>query len=274
MKTYKERGYLLENFRLFHISVPLTEEVDFHYHTFHKIVIPIKGTLSYMIEGRHYRLEPYDIALVGRGCVHKPETDESNERVLFYLSADYLRDKSSADCDLELAFKNAQETGMFILRLSSVQRSRISRLLREFRERELENEYGNKLICDTLMQQIMVELTRYSLKQQNHEVDTIYDEKIVKILRYINDNLTENITIDSLAEMFYMSKFHMMRKFKEETGYTIHNYLSNKRLMLAQRLLEEGASSTDACFGCGFKDYSVFSKAYKKLFSVSPGKSK
>ena len=66
----------------------------------------------------------------------------------------------------------------------------------------------------------------------------------------------------------------MMRKFKEETGYTIHSYLSNKRLMLAQRLLEEGASSTDACYGCGFKDYSVFSKAYKKLFSISPGKGK
>ncbi len=274
MKTYKERGYLLEDFRLFHISVPLTEEVDFHYHTFHKVVIPIKGTLSYMIEGRHYQLEPFDIALVGRGCVHKPETDESNERVLFYLSADYLRDKSCDDCDLEFAFKKAQDTGSFVLRLSTTQRTRISRLLREFRESESEKEYGNKLMCDILMQQIILELTRYSLKQQKFEIDTIYDEKIVQIIRFINDNLTDNITIDYLAESFYMSKYHMMRKFKEETGYTIHSYLSNKRLMLAQRLLEEGASSTDACYGCGFKDYSVFSKAYKKLFSVSPGKGK
>ena len=59
MSLYGERGYLIENYRLFHIASPLTEEVDFHYHTFHKIVIPLKGALSYMIEGIHYRLEAY-----------------------------------------------------------------------------------------------------------------------------------------------------------------------------------------------------------------------
>ena len=140
MKTYKERGYLLEDFRLFHMSVPLTEEVDFHYHTFHKIVIPIKGSLSYMIEGRHYRLEPFDVALVGRGCVHKPETDESKERVLFYLSSEYLRGKSVGELDLEDCFKTAQETGNFVLRLSTAQRSRISKLIRRFQEEQNEKE--------------------------------------------------------------------------------------------------------------------------------------
>lgn len=274
MKTYKERGYLLEDFRLFHMSVPLKEEVDFHYHTFHKIVIPIKGSLSYMIEGRHYRLEPFDIALVGRGCVHKPETDESNERVLFYLSSEYLRGKSVDGFDLEESFKKAQESGSFVLRLSTAQRSRISKLIRRFQEEEKDKEYGSNLMCDVLMQEIMIELARFSFKQQSYVVDTVYDEKIVSILNYINDNLTENITNDYLAEHFYMSKYHMMRKFKQETGYTIHNYLSNKRLMLAQKMLEEGVNSTEACYGCGFKDYSVFSKAYKKLFSVSPGKTK
>ena len=99
------------------------------------------------------------------------------------------------------------------MRLSTTQRTRISRLLREFRESEGEKEYGNKLMCDILMQQIMLELTRYSLKQQKFEIDTIYDEKIVQIIRFINDNLTDNITIDYLAESFYMSKYHMMRKF-------------------------------------------------------------
>jgi AraC-like DNA-binding protein/quercetin dioxygenase-like cupin family protein len=274
VKTYRERGYLLENFRLFHMSVPLKEEVDFHYHTFHKIVIPIKGRLSYMIEGRHYHLEPYDIALIGRGCVHKPETDESNERVLFYLSSEYLRTKSTDDFDIESCFVKVQESGSFVLRLNTAQISRISKLIHRFQEEEKNAESGSALMCDILMQEIMVEITRLSIKQQSYEVDTVYDEKIVSILNYINDNLTDNITNDYLAEHFYMSKYHMMRKFKEETGYTIHNYLSNKRLMLAQKMLEEGASSTDACYGCGFRDYSVFSKAYKKLFSISPGKSK
>ena len=126
MPVYGERGYLRENYRLFHLAAPLTEEVDFHYHTFHKIVIPLKGTLSYMIEGRHYRLEAFDVALVGRGCVHKPETAESNERVLIYISSDFLREKSTDTCDLEKCYKIALERGSHILRLNHLQRNRVS----------------------------------------------------------------------------------------------------------------------------------------------------
>ena len=103
-------------------------------------------------------------------------------------------------------------------------------------------------------------------------VDTVFDEKTVRVLRYINDNITEPLSIDHLAERFYISKYHMMRKFKAETGYTVHAYISNKRLLLSQQLIERGVSPTDACFRCGFRDYSVYSKAYKKMFGVSPAK--
>ncbi|MBQ2864978.1 MAG: helix-turn-helix domain-containing protein [Clostridia bacterium] len=272
MALYGERGYLLENYRLFHLASPLTEEVDFHYHTFHKIVIPLKGALSYMIEGRHYRLEAFDIALVGRGCVHKPETAESNERVLIYISSDFLRDRSTENCDLELSYKLAHDRGSHILRLNPSGRKRVSQLIRELEELCGSQEYGSEFMRDTIFFQLMIELACFSLKQQVCSVDTVYDEKIVQLLKYINDNLAENLSIDHLAERFYISKYHMMRKFKAETGYTVHAYISNKRLLLSQQYIEEGISPTDACFRCGFKDYSVYSKAYKKLFGVSPAK--
>ena len=54
------------------------------------------------------------------------------------------------------------------------------------------------------------------------------------LLRYINHNLTEDLSIETLARKYYLSKYHMMRKFKEETGYTIHNYIISKRLLLAR----------------------------------------
>ena len=272
MSIYGERGYLLENYRLFHLASPLNEEVDFHYHTFHKIVIPLKGALSYMIEGRHYRLEAFDIALVGRGCVHKPETAESNERVLIYRSSDFLREKSTDECDLEMCYKVAHDRGIHILRLNSAQRKRLSKLIADLENLTKSREYGNQYMRDTVFYQLMIELACFSLKQQECTVDTVFDEKTVQVLRYINDNITENLSIDHLADRFYISKFHMMRKFKVETGYTVHAYISNKRLLMSQQLIEQGISPTDACFRCGFRDYSVYSKAYKKMFGVSPAK--
>ena len=90
------------------------------------------------------------------------------------------------------------------------------------------------------------------------------------ILTYINDHLTDELTIDNIADTFFISKFYMMRQFKQETGYTIGKYISRKRLLLAKDLILSGVPSTQACFDCGYKDYSTFSRAYKRLFSESP----
>ena len=77
-------------------------------------------------------------------------------------------------------------------------------------------------------------------------------------------------TIDLLAEKFYISKFHMMRRFREETGSSVHTYLSDRRLLLARDMIRNGTPATDACFHCGFRSYSSFSRAYGKLFGTTP----
>ena len=171
-----------------------------------------------------------------------------------------------------MCYKVAHDRGIHILRLNSAQRKRVSKLIADLENLTKSREYGSQYMRDTVFYQLMIELACFSLKQQECTVDTVFDEKTVQVLRYINDNITENLSIDHLADRFYISKFHMMRKFKAETGYTVHAYISNKRLLMSQQLIEQGISPTDACFRCGFRDYSVYSKAYKKMFGVSPAK--
>ena len=62
----------------------------------------------------------------------------------------------------------------------------------------------------------------------------------------------------------------MMRRFKEQTGYTIHSYLTEKRLLRARQLLQQGQPVTEVCYLCGYQDYSTFSRAYRKCFGTSP----
>ncbi len=96
------------------------------------------------------------------------------------------------------------------------------------------------------------------------------DSKVLAVLRYLNDHISEEISIDSLAERFYISKYHMMRRFRAETGASIHAYLSDKRLFLARDLIANGASATESCYQSGFKSYSSFSRAYRKRFGATP----
>ena len=85
-----------------------------------------------------------------------------------------------------------------------------------------------------------------------------------------NRNLSENLSIDHLAERFFFSKYHMMRKFKKETGYTIHTYFISKRLLHARSLIAQGTPVMKAAMQSGFQDYTAFVRAYKKQFGTVP----
>jgi len=83
-------------------------------------------------------------------------------------------------------------------------------------------------------------------------------------------NLNGDLSIESLAAKFYMSKYHLMHKFKKQTGFTLHSYILQKRLIKADTLIRSGTPVSQACEQSGFNDYSSFVRAYKKMFSTLP----
>jgi AraC-like DNA-binding protein len=72
--------------------------------------------------------------------------------------------------------------------------------------------------------------------------------------------------------MFYTDKYYLLHQFKLYTGYTIHQYVQQKRLITAKLLLKEGKSAMEACEESGFGDYANFIRAFKKAFGVPPGR--
>ena len=130
--------------------------------------------------------------------------------------------------------------------------------------------FGSDVLCAGIVLQIVVLLSRWISEPREAVEGVANDKKILDILQYINDNINSELSIDSIAEKFYISKFHMMRSFRAETGYTVHNYITNKRLLNARQLISSGEAATEVCYKCGFRDYSTFSRAYRKMFDESP----
>ena len=266
---YEVRGYLKEPFRLFHLADGRGEYIEYHYHTFHKIIILLAGRAGYAVEGERYELAPGDFVLVGSGSIHRPvvETGDYYERMVLYIAPDYLRALTVGDCDPSECFRQAQETFQYVYRDEGG--SRVRPLFQALAETVRQGGYGAALLAQAQFTELMVEVNRISLAG-----DTVSaaagDSKVVALLQYLNAHLTEGLTIDELAARFYISKYHMMRRFRDETGYTIHGYVTEKRLLLAQQLLEQGIPSGEAALRCGYQEYSTFSRAYKKQFDRSP----
>lgn len=264
----EKTGYLKEDFRLFHINDQTKKDFSYHYHDFHKIIVFISGKVTYHIEGKAYHLKPRDILLVSQGAIHKPEIDPSvpYERYIFWI-----RDDLSCQ-ELNTCFQKANDRSFNLVRADSALQERLKDLLPEI-EQTLQNEhFGDPVLRNALFTQFMIYINRIFLRTSSSPDKKTYssDTQVEQLLKYINRNLSENLSIDQLANRFFFSKYHMMRKFKNETGYTIHNYITSKRLLMARSLISQGIPVIKAAQASGFHDYTTFVRAYKKQFGKAP----
>ena len=242
---YEERGYLKESFRLFHLADGRGEYIEYHYHAFHKIIILLAGKAGYAVEGERYELSPGDFVLVGRGSIHRPVVAAGDyyERMILYIAPEYLRSLTAGDCDPSECFRRAQETFQYVYRDENG--SRVRPLFQALAETIRQGGYGAALLAQAQFTELMVEVNR--VVRGGHRVGAAGgDSKVISLLQYLNLHLTEPLTIDQLAERFYISKYHMMRRFRQETGYSVHGYLTEKRLLLAQQLLARGCTPAEA----------------------------
>jgi len=186
---------------------------------------------------------------------------------VLYISPEYLARCSTPSCDLNACFQRVQTDFRYVYRSGSG--DKVKPLLHALEQSLGESDFGADLMSRAIFLQLMVELNRTTLRSRSITASS-GDAKVISLLQYLNQHLTEPLSIDELAARFYISKYHMMRRFKEETGYTIHSYISEKRLLLARQLLGAGTPVTEACERSGYQDYSTFSRAYRKHFGVSP----
>ena len=115
-------------------------------------------------------------------------------------------------------------------------------------------------------------MAKYQRQEDTRSPQPVHPKnpRVQAMLSYLEDNLAEDVDIDQLAETFYVSKYHMMRQFRQETGLTIYNYLLQRRLLHARDLIAKGTRATEACYRSGFRSYSSFTRAYGKLFGTTP----
>lgn len=266
------KGYLFENFRLFHLRDRRAQKVEPHYHEFDKVVVFYSGNVDYIIEGINYSLQPGDILFVRHNAIHKPliGEDADYERAVLWIRPGFLESHGVGNESLGRCFELSQERRACLYRPSAELRGRIRRLIGELETAMGEERFGSELLANTYFLQLMVEFNRCVMEEAPLLPQNV-DPKIDEALRYINNNLSRELSVDALAARCYLSRYYFMRRFKESTGYTVHNYISQKRLSAAAEKLDCGSSVTEAALSVGFSEYSAFLRAFKKMYGTTPG---
>ncbi|MEG0772139.1 AraC family transcriptional regulator [Clostridium sp.] len=269
-----KKGYLNEDFQFFNLKDKLRNEFEFHYHDFNKIIVFISGDVTYIIEGKSYKLKPWDILLVGKNDLHLPIINPTTpyERMILWLNPLFLEEHNRNNCNLLSCFQLSTERKMNLIRLNKISIDSLKETLTNLDEATKDKAFGSDILKNSLFLQLMVKINRLFLEMnfKDNLEDIKYDLRIEDILTFINSNLDKDLSIDILSERFYLNKYYLMHLFKKETGYTLYSYIQKKRVMKAADLIKSGTQAGEVCSLCGFGDYSTFVRTFKKEFKLSP----
>ena len=95
-------------------------------------------------------------------------------------------------------------------------------------------------------------------------------ELVSRVLAYISEHYSEKITLQNLADRFYVSKYHLSHEFSAKVGTSVYRYIILKRLLSAREQIADGVPPSEVYQTCGFQDYANFYRAFKTEYGISP----
>ncbi len=266
---------LAHNFEVFHYRDARPNPVAVHHHDFYEVYLFLSGHVEYRVEGRTYHLEPGDLLLISPLEFHQPIAQSSQkpyERIVLWINKGYLADLSSDGADLTRCFDHTQPMHTNLLRLTPVQRTSVTARMGELVHETYGTEYGSELYAQGVLLQLMVEINRLALQSTARSSTQVEPPELVtQVLAYIGAHFCEELSLDRIAEQFYVSKYHLAHAFQQTVGTSVYRYIILKRLLMAKQLLEGGTPPSEVCHSCGFGNYANFFRAFKSEYGISPG---
>ena len=274
MQGVRSRGYLNEEYRLFHSSDRLDMDFEAHCHDFHKIVLCLKGQVTYIMEGNTYYLRAWDILLIPEHQIHRSilrSGEEPYERIILWINDAFLRRFGEKALEDVFEWPYRAKSGLF--RPDAGSRALLLEKLQGVERSQASAQSGHALMADTYLLQFLLELGRLLPEEDGAiEAGTVRgDPRLRDMLEYINANLSEDLSVESLSRRFYISPSYLMHAFKRHTGCTVHRYVSQKRLVSASERIRRGEGVLEAASRSGFAEYTTFLKAFRKQYGCAPG---
>lgn len=260
-------------FEIFHYMDPKPGTVEVHHHEFYEIYFFLGGQVQYRVEGKVYSLRSGDLLLINPMELHRPlvESGGAYERFVLWIDKAYLAQCSQAGTDLLHCFDSSLPNYSNLLRPTAVQRTELSTRLQAMVRESYAGTYGSDLYAEAMFLQFMVELNRIALRGAAQQREWEEESTLVsKVLSYIGVHYSEPLTLEGLAQQFYVSKYHLSHAFSDAVGTSLYRYITLKRLMIARQLLSNGSTPGEVSLSCGFGDYTNFYRAFRSEYGISP----
>ena len=248
------------------LDEPPKSNTPMHTHEFMEIYYFISGNCTYTVEGTAYALKPHDILFKRPLEAHKltvNSTDVPYERIGIAIPIDLFRHLDPDNTLFAPMMTRPLGTGN---RFTSADFGH--NLCTEMMEKLMKS--GGSMTRTEILSIILFVTSEASRVLRGKTEMRRASDTATRLIDYVNDHLFGNISLTQVSREFFLSQSQINRIFKTNTGSSLGQYITAKRLLTARDRIRSGVPSTEACYACGYNDYSSFYRAYIKRFGHAP----
>lgn len=240
---------------------------------YYKILFVFSGDCNLNLNNQSQRCSTDNIILISPNNFIDIESKSKQLLVIYELSVttELLDKLSDEETDLVKSF-NTVPFECAVIDASTETTMLIKNILKKLVYlKEDSFEFANNLYIKSMLSIVLVLILRSCIyAEPKQKIKKSKPFLIDDIFSYINNHITEEISLDNLEREFYVSKFHISREFKKATGITLHRYIVKAKLDLCKKLIEEGNTIIDVAHICGIGSYNNLFRAFKKEFGITP----
>ena len=256
----------------------ISESLEFppHWHEEIELIYVLEGKLMAGLNHDTYFLQPRDILLISPGDVHYFFSHSKPNRCVVLRFAMPFLDSFSMEMGHRrftspLLQPPAREKGEDPACVYSILERQILEMVKE----QQNKEKGYQMVLKARLYDIGAALVRNVPTEINSSRDRSKQlsrlERLQKVFRYVEERYAEGITLKEIARVANFSIYHFTRFFKEATGMTFNQYLSNLRIRRAVQYLRDTEDPvTEVAFKTGFNSIKTFNRVFKEITGFSP----
>lgn len=243
-----------------------------HLHNHFELNLFLQGDIRFFIDGETFKPTHGDLFLMNNTQIHGPKimSNSTYERAIIHFSPKMVQTFSNQTTELLNIFH--QKKGLHLSEEEISEFVTITDKLVEL-ERDGMEEFGNNLLQQAYLAQILVMINRnkYRKVQEdsfliNHELSPLMQE----IIQFIQKHLDQHISLAMIEKSFKLNKHYLNRMFKKELDTSIYSFIQLNKISLAKKLLHEEMDVNTVCEQLGYKDYTTFARAFKRVTNLSP----
>ena len=271
---FNSRQYMLSrDFELFYYSDLHFSSVGLHSHPYTEVYLFCEGEVDMEIEGRRRALQSGDVLVLPPGTAHRAVVRSGEapyRRFVFWLSEDFCRVLRAESPDYLLLFDRAREGREYVHPMGPLEynslRSKLFALLEELHT----DRFGRDARIGLCVRDLLLTLSRIVFQRRKTRAKGGTVSSFQAITDFIADHLDADLSLDALERELYLNKYHIAHLIRENTGLSLHQYITKKRLAACCEAMQGGESITECCARTGFLNYSGFYRAFLKEYGLSP----